>query len=156
MHIILGYELDTGSYPDALGNDEARQGVVVLGPAGLVGVLETRLGLTRIQTHQAIRIGQYLKRLKEADNNERFYSKSIRVDAWSTAKQVLAWRDELVLAGWKGDVPGQISNRLQDLAHVEKLVHLEFAPGLNYLSNALLMPRPGRKPHRIPNPVFLV
>lgn len=72
MHIILGYELDTGSYPDALGNDEARQGVVVLGPAGLVGVL-------------AIRIGQYLKRLKEADNNERFYSKSIRVDAWSTA-----------------------------------------------------------------------
>ena len=49
MHIILGYELDTGSYPDALGNDEARQGVVVLGPAGLVGVLETRLGLTRIQ-----------------------------------------------------------------------------------------------------------
>ena len=81
MHIILGYELDTGS-PDALGNDEARQGVVVLGPAGLVGVLETRLGLTRIQTHQAIRIGQYLKRLKEADNNERFYSKSIRVDAW--------------------------------------------------------------------------
>jgi RecB family exonuclease len=130
MHIILGYELDTGSYPDALGNDEARQGVVVLGPAGLVGVLETRLGLTRIQTHQAIRIGQYLKRLKEADNNERFYSKSIRVDAWSTAKQVLAWRDELVLAGWKGDVPGQISNRLQDLAHVEKLVHLEFAPGL--------------------------
>ena len=130
MHIILGYELDTGGYPDALGNDEARQGVVVLGPAGLVGVLETRLGLTRIQTHQAIRIGQYLKRLKEADNNERFYSKSIRVDAWSTAKQVLAWRDELVLAGWKGDVPGQISNRLQDLAHVEKLVHLEFAPGL--------------------------
>jgi len=106
MHIILGYELDTGSYPDALGNDEARQGVVVLGPAGLVGVLETRPGLTRIQTHQAIRIGQYLKRLKEADNNERFYSKSIRVDAWSTAKQVLAWRDELVLAGWKGDVPG--------------------------------------------------
>jgi len=42
MHIILGYELDTGSYPDALGNDEARQGVVVLGPVGLVGVLETR------------------------------------------------------------------------------------------------------------------
>ena len=94
MHIILGYELDTGSYPDALGNDEARQGIVVLGPAGLVGVLETRPGLTRIQTHQAIRIGQYLKRLKEADNNERFYSKSIHVDAWSTAKQVLAWRDE--------------------------------------------------------------
>ncbi|MCD6199501.1 MAG: hypothetical protein J7K15_13195 [Deltaproteobacteria bacterium] len=34
-------------------------------------LLETRLGLTRIQTHHAIRIGQYLKRLKEADNNER-------------------------------------------------------------------------------------
>ena len=49
MHIILGYELDTGSYPDALGNDEARQGVAVLGPAGLVGVLEARLGLTRSQ-----------------------------------------------------------------------------------------------------------
>jgi hypothetical protein len=46
MHIILGYELDTGSYPDTLGNDEARQGVVVLGPAGLVWEFRGRNGLS--------------------------------------------------------------------------------------------------------------
>ena len=82
MHIILGYELDTGSYPYALGNDEARQGVVVFGPAGLVGVSETRLGLTRIHIHQAIRIGQYLKRLKEADNKVRAAAHSQRHPIW--------------------------------------------------------------------------
>jgi len=32
MKIILGQELDTGSYPEALGDEEATMGNVVVGP----------------------------------------------------------------------------------------------------------------------------
>ena len=34
MNIILGHEFDTGSYPDALGNEKATLGNVVVGPDG--------------------------------------------------------------------------------------------------------------------------
>jgi hypothetical protein len=43
MHIIFGCELDTGCFPDALKNQTAGSGTAVLGPAGLTGLLETRL-----------------------------------------------------------------------------------------------------------------
>lgn len=130
MHIIFGYELDTGSYPDSLGDDEARQGVVVLGPAGLIGVLETQLGLSGVHVHQAVRIGQYLRRLRAADNGEFFYSRSLQADYWSTAKQVLAWRDDLVLSGWKGILPESSPRRLKEMATVENLEELELSSGL--------------------------
>ena len=146
MHIIFGCELDTGSYPDSLGNDEARQGIAVLGPAGLIGVLEKQLGLSGVRTHQAVRIGQYLRRLQAADTGEMFYSQSFQEDSWSTAKQLLAWRDSLVLSGWKGDLPKNSSRRLQELAAIEKAADLELSPGLgDRLTSILAALGNGRK-----------
>ncbi len=130
MHIIFGFELDTGSYPDSLGDAEARQGMVVLGPAGLIGVLETQLGLSGVHIHQAVRIGQYLRRLRAADDGNCFYSQSLQKDSWSTAKQLLAWRDELVLSGWKGVLPQHSPRRLKELGTVENLREMELSPGL--------------------------
>ena len=130
MHIFFGYELDSASFPDALGQKAACQGIAVLGPLGLVGVLETSLGLSGRRAPQAVRISQYLKRLKETDDGQRFYSRSLEVDAWSVAKQLLAWRDDLVLSGWQGEIPQGAGPRLQDLAAMEQLHHLELAPGL--------------------------
>ena len=98
MKIILGYELDTGSCPDALGGEEAREGIAVLGPLGFLGVLETQLGLSGKHIHQAVRIGQYHNRLIALDDGKQYYSNSFEADAWSTAKELLSWRDELVLA----------------------------------------------------------
>lgn len=130
MHIIFGFELDTGSYPDSLGDAEARQGVVVLGPAGLIGLLETQLGLSGVRVHQAVRIGQYLRRLRAAEDGKFFYSRSLQADPWSTAKHVLTWRDELVLSGWQGVLPKNPPRRLEELAIVENSQHIELAPGL--------------------------
>lgn len=130
MEIVLGYELDTGSYPDALLGEAARVGMAVLGPERLVSVLETRLGLSGPLTHHAVHIGQYLKCMKDANNGNRFYSQSLASDAWSTAKAVLAWRDELILAGWKGQEIAAAGIRLQDIHEVEKRAAGLVAPGL--------------------------
>jgi ATP-dependent helicase/nuclease subunit B len=145
MHIIFGCELDSASFPDALGHEAACEGTAVLGPLRLTGVLETSLGLSGVRDPQAVRIGQYLKRLREIDDGRRFYSQSLQADAWSVAKQLLAWRDDLVTAGWQGIVPREASPRLQDMAAVERLHHLELAPGLgdrlNDVFNALQVGR---------------
>jgi len=130
MHVIFGFELDTGSYPDPLGAAPARQGVVVLGPAGLIGLLETQLGLSGKRAPQAVRIGQYLRRLRAAEDGKFFYSRSLQADPWSTAKHVLAWRDELILSGWQGVLPKNPPRRLTELAIVENLQEIELAPGL--------------------------
>jgi len=130
MRIIFGYELDSDSFPDALGQEMACQGTAVLGPHGLLGVVETSLGLSGVRVPQAVRIGQCLKRLREIDDGRRFYSQSLQVDAWSVAKQFLTWRDELVMAGWQRGVPKGARPRLQDIATVEQFHHLELVPGI--------------------------
>ena len=125
MKIILGQELDKGSYPDALGDQEGSIGKVVVGPAGLVGILETRLGLTKKRQNEPIRIGNYLKVLKDIDDGAWFYSKSLEADAWSTAKTILGWRDELKFCGWNGGTPPGVSERLKTLGELEKIFRNE-------------------------------
>jgi RecB family exonuclease len=138
MDIILGQELDTGSYPDALGDEEATMGNVVVGPSGLVGILETRLGLTKVRPHGAVRIGHLLRILKDNDNGLRFYSKSLEADAWSTAKTILTWRDELKVAGWNGDAPSGASDRLETLGDLEKVFQNELVEGMGDSLQAIL------------------
>ena len=125
MDIVLGYDFDSGVYPDALTQQDAlaKQGAVlgkaILGRAGLLSLLETRLGLKGPKTHPAVRVGQYLDCLKAADDGQRFYSKSFAADAWSTARELLTWRDHLVLSGWDKTLPPDASARLTDFAAVE-------------------------------------
>ncbi len=138
MNIILGHELDTGGYPDALGDSEATVGSVVVGPSGLVGILETRLGLTKVRTHGAVRIGRLLKILKDHDNGTSFYSRSLEADAWSTAKTILAWRDELKISGWNGDAPSGASDRLKTLSDLEKVFQIELVEGMGDRLQAIL------------------
>lgn len=129
MHIILGHELDTASYPDALNNSEAAAGKVVVGPAGMISILETRLGLTRIWPNPGVRMGTYLKLIGQLDDGGRFYSESMNADAWSTAKTVLAWRDQLKIAGWDFNPSGKGQSRLETLSELEKLFRNQLVEG---------------------------
>ena len=131
MRILLGYAFDGGSYPDALGNDEAVFGKVVVGPMGLLSILETRLGLSGPSAHPAVRIGQYMARLRAADDGGRFYSHSFKADAWATANTLLEWRDELVFGGWDGQPVSGVSQRMGELADVENLPEQEDLPRLS-------------------------
>lgn len=136
MNITLGLHLDTAAFPRPLHGRDAVIGETALGPLGMAGLLEQRLGLRRKATPQAVRIAQQQQRLS-ALGGRRFYSRSFAVDSWSTAKRLLAWRDELALAGWSfhGTPP---TRRLADLAAVEAIVDIELAPGLGERMRAVL------------------
>jgi len=98
----------------------ASVGEIRTGPLGLLGVMETRLGLSGETVNPAVRIDEYMKRMEQADCTDIWYHKSFETDPWSTAKQMLQWRDELVTAGWNGDEFKDPSERLNALYLIEK------------------------------------
>jgi hypothetical protein len=88
-----------------------------IGPLGLLNLLERELGLYKIFKTDKDRIALYRNCL--IDNKENtFYSKSIVSDELNVAKQLLVYRDELILSGWKASDQHQ-TTRLSDLSVVE-------------------------------------
>ncbi|MEO6759471.1 MAG: hypothetical protein ABIO24_08445 [Saprospiraceae bacterium] len=123
MQILhFGLDFDGPVYTEKAG---MRQGESYLGPVGLLHWLEGQLGLggypantdyLRIELYRQA-LGQYL----ETANAAAFFARSFAADRFATAVALLAWRDELLLAGWDfADEPG-MPPRLQSLAAVEKL-----------------------------------
>lgn len=125
MLITFGMDLDGSPWSQ----ESASLGSVQLGPAGLLSLLETRLGLGGPPIHPARRIDQYLVRLEASDGPGEWFHGSLKADPWSTARQLLAWRDELVEAGWDGTAGSEASPRLAGLARAEERVGLPLAPG---------------------------
>lgn len=117
MKIIAGWHYDGGACPDELGHGDAAEGVVIVGPLGLSGILETRLGLAPTEASQAVRIACYLRTLEEiCAAGAPFFKESFLADGWATAKRLLAERDQLVLSGWNGSPCGV--QRLDELAEL--------------------------------------
>jgi ATP-dependent helicase/nuclease subunit B len=117
MQIIFGTNLDGVIWS----TKEAALGEVRIGPGGLLGLLETRLGITKPSIHPVHRIDEYMNRIEELNDENAWYAASYAVDAWSTARQLLMWRDELVEAGWQGNVELHGSPRLEALTKLEKV-----------------------------------
>ena len=115
MRIRLGLHLDgqRGWHP-------ANQlGKATLGPMGLLGMLETQLGLLKNYASQSERIVQYRNCLKRCDSPDRFYHRTFATDELGTAATLLGWRDLWHLHGWNGNLTTARSRRLQDLSDVE-------------------------------------
>ena len=97
---------------------------VVLGPAGLLGVLESQLGLPPVSAQPGEALLAYRTCLEEADAaavEPRFYRRSLAVDPVGVARALLAWREQWYEAGWDGTFAGGAPARLADLAAVEQL-----------------------------------
>ena len=135
MRILFGWHLDGPCWPETFAGTGASLDTDVVGPAGLVRHLETRLGLAGPEVSPALRIAQYLARLRAVDDGRCFFSRSLAADGWSVARMLLGWRDSLVEAGWTGAIPGG-GPRLDALAEVER------APGA-------LAPGQGERLHTI-------
>ena len=122
MQITFGMFLDGSEWSPA----GASLGTMVCGPLQMLQVLEGRLGLSGVQRSTPERINQYVERIKAL--NPDWCRVSFGLDSWTTAQQLLAWRDELVEAGWdaKQNAPSQ---RLQTLAMLEQNP-LPLAPGV--------------------------
>lgn len=124
MRIVFGMYLDGVPWSNKL----ASMGEVRTGPLGLLSILETRLGLSGISVHPVHRIDEYMKRMQQIDCESAWFHDSFAVDPWSTARQMLLWRDELIEAGWQGSMNAFGSSRLQAITDLENL-DLPLSPG---------------------------
>lgn len=115
MRIVFGMQLDGAIWS----NEKASMGEVRTGPMGLLSILETRLGIGMKSVHPANRIDEYMKRLQLIDRESIWFHESFAIDPWSTARQLLEWRDELVEAGWDGQAIPSGSSRLDALVELE-------------------------------------
>lgn len=96
-----------------------RLGEPILGPLGLLNLLETRLGLLRAECTQAQRVTQYRECLKRCDTPDRFYHASFGIDPIGTSASLLSWRDAWYLHGWNGEAASGSGIRIADMAAVE-------------------------------------
>ncbi|GAB3273577.1 PD-(D/E)XK nuclease family protein [Sinomonas notoginsengisoli] len=96
----------------------ARPGLnhVRVGRKNLIGLLQTRLGLTCPETPNAERVSQYLGLLEHLDSPDAWFHRSLEADPWSTAHELLAARDDAVANGWDGTLPTTVSGPAHDAA----------------------------------------
>lgn len=112
MNITFGMFLDGAQWSVK----SASLGEIICGPGAFLAQLEQRTGLSGVEISLPERINEY--RAKIESINPEWCRASFQLDSWSTAKQMLALRDELYLNGWNG-ADGN-SNRLKALARIEK------------------------------------
>jgi hypothetical protein len=93
------------------------------GEKKLLDWLEKQIGLGGYPNNpDYLRIELYRQALSQyAQENTPFYAQSFQNDRFATAEALLAWRDELLLAGWDFAQADAAPTRLQDLAAVESL-----------------------------------
>lgn len=121
MRVVFGWHFDGPTWPETVDGATASLGTMVVGTAGLLRLLEERLGLRAPEAPQALRIAQYRSRLAAVDDGSRFYSASLRADGWETARLLLGWRDTLIASGWRGEPLADGGGRLDTLSAVESL-----------------------------------
>lgn len=125
MHITFGLNFDSHQGPSR----ESYFAAPVVGRKGLLGLLETYLGLARREVSVARRVTSYLGHLQKWDDQNRFYSESLQADSVGTAAKLLSWRDEWRLGGWNGSAPDDAPRRLRELAMIEQSACGDIAPG---------------------------
>ncbi|MEQ1745678.1 MAG: PD-(D/E)XK nuclease family protein [Saprospiraceae bacterium] len=120
MHLHLGLHFDNLVFSAP---HEPRAGVLYAGPKKLLTWLETQLGLNGCpENTDYLRIELYrqaLLQVLETASSLPFFAASFEADRFATAEALLAWRDELLLAGWDFLPAGDCPPRLADLARVE-------------------------------------
>jgi ATP-dependent helicase/nuclease subunit B len=117
LRIVFGERLDGGAWP--LVPDGAALGTAVVGPLGLLSLVETSAGLGGPSIPAARRIAVMRHRLARLAERPCFWNDSFVVDPWAVARELLAWRDELVEAGWTAHAIVDPPPRLADLAALE-------------------------------------
>lgn len=90
----------------------------IVGDAGLLDFLELRLGICAAESEPIDRILAYCEALKTALDGA-FYEDAFKNDPLATAKEILHWRDVLVMEGFDAGI-GYKSGRLKKLAEVER------------------------------------
>jgi len=132
MQIVFDMAYDQKVAPSGIQAGQAKIGELNVGIQGLIQLLETHLGMTGRDIHHAMRIQGYMQTMQGLSDKEdaAFFKKSLESDAWSSAKQMLDWRDALVLAGWTGKLDSSFSDKLKALALLENAFPDDLKNGL--------------------------
>ena len=125
MKLRFGMHLD-GQQGRAPSN---RAGEADVGPLGLLGILESQLGLVPPMVSAAQRCVQFRECLQQLNRPDRFFHKSYEADDFGTAATLLSWRDEWRIHGWTADIAKEGSSRLHDMVAIEKLAQGLLSPG---------------------------
>ena len=153
MRLVFGLGADGRTWPETAETaGDLDDGVV--GPQGLVSLIEAQLGLSGPAVSRPVRVASWLTKLRTAGPG-RFWDQSFDKDPWSTAEILLDWRDALVSGGWIGQRVGAL--RVDHLADAEQAGgplppglsdrlaiatrSLGDRPGLRIASVALIEPR---------------
>lgn len=120
-------------------------GEAVVGPKGMLGILENQLGLVLEPVPQSRRVVQYLACLKALDHEGRFFHRTLQVDELGTAALLLEWRDLWYLHGWNGKMTNS-GGRLKDLADVEVMARGRVAPSDGERLKRIVMAMKSRRP----------
>lgn len=126
MRLTFGIHLDGERFAPA----RNCLGEASVGPLGLLGFLETHLGLLRDWPSRAERIVQYRQCLQLADRPKAFFHRSFETDQLGSAQTLLDWRDTWYLHGWDGTAPDGAPLRIADLALAETFARSRLAPSI--------------------------
>jgi hypothetical protein len=96
MIITFNTWFDGDAWPGPLECRKAVVGEIWTGPSGLVGILQTQLGLHIPLESSSIRAAALMPAIRIMKG---FWSESAAVDPFAVAKILLHWRDTLILAG---------------------------------------------------------
>lgn len=110
MKIVFDMAFDSGCWPGPLRQRQAVIGESWVGPLGFMNVLETALGLSG---HYPSNTERALRLLGRVRSQSGFWAESAKKDPIGTAQRLLQWRDDLWLAGWRGEAR---SGRLSQLS----------------------------------------
>lgn len=101
IQVVFDPAIDGGAWPGpAARAGEAVVGEAWLGPMGMLGRLETELGLGGEYAAATIRAARLAPILAA---REGYWSASLEADGLATARRLLADRDELAMWGWRGE-----------------------------------------------------
>ena len=117
----------TGDCYQNLSSGRCLLGYSVLADAGLLELLELRLGLPSQSPSANARAIEYRKALSKHVAGS-FYEDSFRRDPLGTAATILGWRDTLLMAGWDPALPWT-SPRLAALSVIERDFASTTCPG---------------------------
>ena len=135
MDLVFGLWADAGAFPDHGGTASGAMGQPVVGPMGLIEIVETTLGIGGPQKPQVVRVAFFQARL-EALEGDFFWSRSLAMDPWSTSRMLLSWRDELIGFGWQDDL-SWTEPRLEALATASRAAR-DMPSGINDRIAAIL------------------
>ena len=122
MTFIYSPEFNSTSYIDFVARRSQLVGLKVCGSNELLAELELRAGIAHLQLSEPERLVAYHDAIKEKVGDTVFAS-SFATDEIGVSRQLLSWRDHLLMAGWNPQ-EYQFSTKLRDLSRLESGVTL--------------------------------